>query len=329
MAPRNLVTPALDAVIDVLVDWLELVAFFDEFDRARIDELIGNRQTQAETPAGDFGSDDVERDRVRETIENEVIARQKALGGAYPFDLSADGEELCLLASRDDKIASFYLALLITSHFTGSPILVDPPSDAMVSRMRNRVFQVIGTLAVAGLTRGSAVSVGYPRETKETILTVLRRAEEWGFGLAPRDKPGRHATPRAKDGGIDVIGWPSSDRPPPPYIMFGQLASGNNWRDKPLILEYDLFVSDFLEDAGTGQHNFLTMIPFQLSDELDFQRASVQHRYIADRRRAPRHAVQAFDLAAQGIEVDEIANVFQVTDWLSDYRSSVVANSTD
>lgn len=324
MAIQNIATPAINAGADILVDWLEFVAFFDEFRRARIDDLAGSKRTQLEEPLEDIAFADQQDDRLREAIENEVTARKQALQGAYPFDLDGNGEELQFIGNHEQPATCFYLVCLIASHVVGSPILAEPPAADLVHRMRNRVFQVLGTLAVAGVAQGPAVSVGYPRETKEAILDVLRRAEEWGFGLAPRDKPGRHAVPQAKDGGIDVIGWPMADRPPPPEIWFGQLASGKNWEGKPTMLEYHNFVADFLEDNGTGQHSFMTMIPFRLIDDQQFQRASKNHKYIADRSRAPLHALQALELPDRGVRLDEIQNVGQVVDWIRDYRQSVL-----
>lgn len=324
MPLNNLVAPAINAGSDILVDWLELVAFFDRYHRARLDELTGAEQAQQETPEQDFGAADQGDDRLREAIENEVGARKTALNGAYPFDLDEHGEQLLLVGDLDEPATCFYLVFLIASHVAGSSILVQPPSDELVRRMRNRVFQVLGTLAVAGIANGPAVSIGYPREVKETILEVLRRAEGWGVGLTPRDKPGMHANPRAKDGGVDAIGWPSSDRPPPASVYFAQLASGLRWEDKPMLLEYDNFIADFFDDQGTKQHNFMTMIPYRLVDDLLFQRASKVHRYIADRCRGPLHALNALGLAERGVQMDEIGNVGQVIDWVRSYRDSVV-----
>lgn len=324
MTARLVATPATDAGADILVDWLELTAFFDQFQRARVDDIAGSNRTQEETPEDDFGEADRQDDILRDAIEREVEVRRKALQAAYPFDLDGTGEELQLIRAIDDPQASFYLLCLIASHVTKSPLLREPPDDALVNRMRNRVFQVLGTLAVAGMVQGSAVSVGYPRETKETILDVLARAEGWGDGLSPRDKPGRHATPRAKDGGIDVIGWPTCDRPPPHMVMFGQLASGQNWIDKPMTLEYDQFMNDFFEDRGTGQHMFATLIPFRVFDELAFQRANVVHRSICDRHRAPLHALNALGLQDRGVPLDEIGNVGQIVAWLQEYRAAAL-----
>jgi hypothetical protein len=319
--PNLVAAPASDASPELLVDWLELVSFFDVYKRARVDEITGSLKTQEEVPPENFGDADRDDDLMREAIENEVNTRKKALKEAYPFDLDGLGEELHLLQSIDTPRAAFYLLCLIASHVTKSPILREPPNDDMVCRMRNRVFQVLGTLAVAGFVQGPAVSVGYPRETKESILDVLARAEKWGIGMIARDKPGVHAIPQAKDGGIDVIGWPQADRPPPPHVYFGQLASGNNWRGKPANLEYDNFMDDFFDGRGGAQHNFVTLIPFRVIDALTFDRESKLHKAIFDRHRAPLHALRALDLFANGVEMDEAGNVDQIVAWLVDYRT--------
>lgn len=328
MVPSLVATPANGAGPDILVDWLELVAFFDTFRRARVDDITGSLKTQEEAPPEDFGEADRVDDVMREAIENEVNARKKALQAAYPFDLDDSGEELQLLHALETPQAAFYLLCLVASHVTRSPILRETPSEALVRQMRNRAFQVLGTLAMAGFAQGPAVSVGYPRETKEAILDVLVRAELWGIGLTPRNKPGVHAVPQAKDGGIDVIGWPTTDRPPPPHVYFGQLASGNNWRGKPADNEYPNFMDDFFDSRGGSQHNFVTLIPFRIIDELTFIRESKIHKAIFDRHRAPFHALGALALSEGGIEMDEVANVSQIADWLIAYRAEALASAT-
>ncbi|WP_439572653.1 hypothetical protein [Phreatobacter sp.] len=323
MTKRIVVPPPVEADVSVIVDWLELTSFFDHFGRARVDEIAGSFKTQEETPPDNFGDADRDNDNLREGIENEVLARQKALGDAYPFALDDTGEEFRLERQIDDPRASFYLLCLIATHISKSVILSQPPCDKLVYKLRNRVFQVLGTLAVAGFAQGPAVSVGYPRQTKEGILTVLARAQQWGSGLIARNKPGKHANPRANDAGIDVIGWPQSDRPPPPHIYFAQLASGKNWTLKPAMLEYSNFMDDFFEEHGTAQHNFVTIIPHRIFDELTFTRQSKTHKAIFDRHRAPRHALAALQLHDRGVLMDEACNAHQIYRWLRQYRRSV------
>ena len=320
-----LALPASNAGSDVQLDWLELRAFFDEFSKARLDELTGGRRTLEEEQAEDIGEFDQADDAFRAEIETELNKRKADLGSAYPFDMSEDGEEIAMVAQSDTANACFYLLCLIASHISNSQILNAPPTGEILNRFRNRIYQIMGTLAVAGRAGGPSVSLGFPRETKETILSALRRAEGWGFGLAPRDKPGRHAQPQAKDGGIDAIGWPQGNRPPPFTIVFAQLASGNNWVDKPANTEYELFMNDFFEDRGTSQHSFVTLIPFRITNELLWQRESVRHKHICDRCSAPKHAFDGVTMAGTGVNMDEAGNVGQLTAWIADYRAYALA----
>ncbi len=320
-----LVLPASNADADLQLDWLELRAFFDEFGKARLDELSGGRRTLEEEQSEDIAEFDVADDAFRSDIETELDVRKKKLGSAYPFDMSGDGEEIELIVPADSENACFYLLCLIASHISKSPILTTPPEGEILTRFRNRVYQIMGTLAVAGHAGGPAISLGFPRATKETILDALRRAENWGIGLAPRDKPGRHSQPRSKDGGIDVIGWPVQDRPPPAVIWFGQLASGHDWVEKPAHLEYDQFMNDFFEDRGTGQHTYMTLIPFRITDPLVWDRASTKHKFICDRCSTPKHALAGIALSKLGVNLDEIGNLAQVTGWIADYRVYALA----
>jgi hypothetical protein len=110
-------------------------------------------------------------------------------------------------------------------------------------------------------------------------------------------------------------------------IVFGQLASGHNWEEKPMMVEYDTFMNDFFEDRGTGQHNFATLIPFRVFNELEFQRASVVHRFLCDRHKAPLYALNALGLPARGVPLDEIGNVGQIVSWLNEYRTGALQHA--
>lgn len=325
MPAQPLASPATNADPETLVDWLELTAFFDAYSRARIDDITGSREEQAEVPEERFGHNDREDDRLRLAIEREFEERKRFLGDAYPFELGEDGEEFRLIQPIDEPAACFYLLCLVASHITRSPILLQPPTGRLEARLRNRAFQVMGTLAIAGVANGPAVSVGYPRETKETILNVLQRAEGWNLGMIPRDKPGQHAEPRAKDGGIDAIGWPTCDRPPPAFVLFGQFASGWDWEGKPAYVEITNFMDDFFDIRGPEQHNYATVIPFRVRNQTDFVRANKNHRSLQDRTRAPAMALRGYRSALMGTPMDEHENVGQIADWLREYRETALA----
>tara|TARA_R110002020_G_scaffold74540_24_gene190678 strand:- start:1400 stop:1687 length:288 start_codon:yes stop_codon:yes gene_type:complete len=88
-----------------------------------------------------------------------------------------------------------------------------------------------------------------------------------------------------------------------------------------MSIEYGNFMNDFFEDRGPEQHNFATLIPYRIFDDLEFRRASVVHRTICDRHRAPKYALDGAILAERGVPMDEIGNVGQIVEWLEDYRA--------
>ena len=196
MAIEPVVTPGLNADDYVLVDWLELVAFFNEFRTARLDELDAAIEEQfealeddvADEDAGQLGDDDAgniarvdaEKERVRESIENEVDFRKNDCENAYPFRLGDDAEELVLVENWQDDMFTPYLTCLITTHLTKNSLFDFEVAEDLKMRLRNRVFQVISTFAMAGLASGSAASIGWPRTDKADIVTTLKRAEARG-----------------------------------------------------------------------------------------------------------------------------------------------------
>jgi hypothetical protein len=314
--------PPLDADVWMLVDWLELTAFHSDHRRARLDGIDGAFRILDQEQASDTGAEDAAREERRALIEQEVNARQEQLDGAYPFQLSEDGEQLDLVASRGPT--SFYLTCLVFSHVTNSPILLMPPSPRLVARGRRREFQILSTLAVAGHLNGPALSFGWPRANGATIVQAVRRACQLsGVGLE-RDPPGPVASKFAKDGGMDVIGWRPgiNGLPPPAELCFGQAASGQKWREKdaPGVLEdfYESFYLDRPQVQATG----VTIVPYRLTDA-DYQMHNRRHGHILDRFRTPLAAIRGLELHANGMQVDEADRAGALAVWLGRYRSQV------
>lgn len=314
--------PPLDADFSLLVDWLELTAFHSKHRRARLDEIDGAFRIFDQEQASDTGGEDAEREERRALIEEEVSSRQDQLDGAYPYQLSDDGEQLELVGTRGPT--SFYLTCLVFSHATGSPILDAPPNPRLLARGRRREFQIFSTLAVAGHLEGPALSFGWPRASGATIVqAVSRSCELSGVGTA-RDQPGPVASKFAKDGGMDVIGWKPgiNGLPPPIAICFGQAASGHRWREKdaPSVLE-DFRESYYLDRPQT-QWLGVTIVPFRLT-EADYHMHNRRHGHILDRMRAPRAAMRGLELSRLGTQVDEAERTGALAIWLGRYRSQV------
>lgn len=313
--------PTLVLGADDLVDWLELTALFDPFGVARFDALLGSLSELKETAEDDIGERDRQREQLIERLENEVELRRSNLGETYPFELSTSGDELLRDENWRDPKFAFYLICLITTHVTGSAILRTPPDGELLTRLRNRVFQIVATLGLAGLATGPAFSVGWPRHTGETIVELLTRAAAAGGGFSVRNPPGAYVSPHEKDGGVDVIAWTDEGIPPPPSFYFGQTASGKNWPGKPVSEHARVFGQAYMLDHMTGNHQYVTLIPYRVLDVKFWNSQCQMHRAILDRLRLPRRAWQGLKLAEGGIPVDDADSVDVLTQWLGDFIS--------
>ncbi|MBY5610900.1 hypothetical protein [Rhizobium leguminosarum] len=308
-----------------LVDWLELVALFDPFRTARIDALAASLKQLAEEAEEDIGEADRVVERLVEGIENEIELREKHLGETYPYHLDEDAEELQLIEGWQDPKYAFYLVCLVTSHVTKSPILRTPPADGLLLRLRNEIFQILSTLAMAGLARGRAVTVGWPRRSGETITELMNRAAANGAGFSVRNPPGEYVAPAEKDGGIDVMAWTNELSPPPLTLFYGQTASGNNWPEKPVFEHARIFESSYLQDIMTGNRGHTTIIPFRVWDTRFWNAQNLLHRSLIDRLRLPPYAYTGLRQALEGMMVDEADHVENVVAWLNEYRAAALA----
>ena len=194
-----------------------------------------------------------------------------------------------------------------------------------MTRLRNRIFQMIATLGLAGYANGPAYSVGWPREDSETIIALLQRASANGGGFTARDPAGRFVSPDEKDGGVDVIAWTAEAQPPPSAFYFGQTASGKNWPGKPVSAHAEVFREAHMQDHMTGNRGYMTLIPYRVLNVEFWQSQHRLHFGILDRLRLPLRALQGLQLAAQGVHIDNAANVDDVVQWLDDYIAQAQA----
>ena len=322
MTSKVLSVPPNGADIYIVVDWLELEAFLSPFGTASVDDVISSQLLQAEDAVEDIGENDRQQEELRSAVEAEVRFRSKALGDAYPFQLSDDGEQLEFTGGEQvHDAASAYLLCLILSHVTKSPILRVPPDPEIVRQARKRLFQILATLAAAGHAHGGAASLGWPREKKESIIDVVGRATaNAGTGQA-RAQPHDVEPKGAKDGGLDVLAWTTApDGPPPEIFYFVQAASGNNWVGKSSKDDHQQFLACYFDTHPMCNLAFLTVCPFRLS-ERDKQYNQISHGTISDRTRAPAMALAALQAAAAGNEhIDEADNFPLIAKWVTRYR---------
>ncbi|TDQ67221.1 hypothetical protein ATL17_1228 [Maritalea mobilis] len=314
-------TPSLSDDEVTLTDWLELNAFFNEFHVARLDTIDAILGEQAEEHNDDFGESDRDKERIRESIENEIDERIKGCEGAYPFELSNDGEELTLKENWREDTYGFYIACLLTTHLSKKSLLDYDVQSQLIQILRNRIFQVISVFAMAGWNNGSAASIGWPRKNGNTILETLNRAAHRGAGIDPRKAPGKYTAPLEKDGGIDVISWSVEDRPPPTRFSYGQVASGRNWRGKPVSVHVRTFEQNYIDMRHCGDVTSATLIPFRIIDVKTWMSEHTSHGTILDRTRIPKYATKAIQILQNGIEFDEANGLPEIADWIQAMRA--------
>ncbi len=320
MASPVLSPPPVGCDVFIVVDWLEIAAFLSPLGFSSLDDIISSQELQGEDSIDDIGERDRRSEEMRSAIEAEMAFRGGALGAAYPFELSDDGEQV-LCGEELENPTSAYLLCLILSHVTNSPILSVPPNAEMVREARKRLFQIIATLAAAGHAHGGAVSLGWPREKKEAIIDVVARAANAsGTGQA---RPAPHALqPKgAKDGGLDVLAWRRApDGPPPELFYFVQAASGHNWIGKSARDDHLQFLACYYEAHPMCNIAFLTVCPFRLTEDVK-QYNQISHGTISDRTRAPAMVLAGLQSAGQdGEAIDEVENFPVIAKWLARYR---------
>lgn len=288
---------------------------------SNMEDLISALGFQEEENEDDIGEKDKAVEEKRTEIEEEITYRSNALGDAYPFILSGDGKTLTLVDLDDNHAANSYILCLILSHVTGSEILQMPPKDEMVRQARKRLFQIVATLAAGGHANGGAVSLGWPREKKESIIQVVTRAVAGSGTGDARPAPHQLEPKGAKDGGLDVLAWRSApDGPPPELFYFVQAASGHNWVGKSAKDDHLQFLVCYFSAQPMCNLAFITVCPFRLTEnEKQFQQIS--HGTISDRTRAPAMVRDTLIAAENGNgNYDEVQNFPVISKWINRYR---------
>ncbi|WP_131618191.1 hypothetical protein [Roseivivax marinus] len=282
---------------------------------------VGDEEPEADQ-IDDTGREDAELAEI-EALFNE---RAEALGDAYPFELSDSGAEICYLPDEVGDPAQAYMMCLFVSANRRLPGGWHSDLNDLKVRLTQRIIQLVATVAMAGLARGPAVSVGWPRQHDGTILEILARAAGMGSCVIPRNEPNtRVARTGDKDAGIDILAWENVVAPQttPGHIYLGQVASGNRWRDKSVWNDKGTFQEGYVDSAGTRNWNGATIIPFVRRDPDDRTREDYHHGKVLDRHSLPRYFAVGIALSEEGIPMDEIENIAELTRWNSDMISEL------
>ena len=305
-------TAAADPV--ELADYLELLALQADDGSASIMDLRGpiNIAGTAELldldPDADAGLTDPEGDETvvdpgGEVLESrgaaaeaEVIAREVSCGGAYPFELDANG----VLSLSADAMCSPYIFMLLLTRFGSTPMV----GKARISKIdAAKTFENLATVAAFEYFGSQdAHTLVYPfGAPREEVPKGFRDAVDdlcLRIGEGSRCKPGGNLSDQ-QDGKLDIVvvrRFP--DGRAGQMMGFGQCATGADWRDKLSELDPRGFCSLWMMEQPAVLPIRMFFVPHTIEDRR-WMHANTLGGIVFDRCRMAYHSTYPGDEALQ------------------------------
>lgn len=333
----QLETPAETMPLTSLADWLEFAAWKAPNKEVSVNELWSAFDIASDAYES-YEDEDMARDDLLSRASAEIVIRSDVLGKAYPFIMDKEGETLSLSPLLNLGQLAYLLCLRLslkeTSLIVGGPAVEDN---------ERRLFQMCSTLCIAGHLGGPAISFGFPRPDHTGFLEKLQKIYPriMPEGL-PKEEPPAISDNREKDEGIDIIAFLKQvDNLPGTIHFFGQVASGANWKSKPLQLGTinKIFSKWFHEKPGSPAFcgMFIPFFPYAelyntkgkavFAQKLNVE--SEQYGIVYYRYRIARYVQEAFDLHASGKlpgPVDHINDKEQLVEWEQNFRALLLGS---
>lgn len=246
----RLVAPDLNSRRVRLADWLELNALTSATQAVSVSLIrslarrMGDGRTHAselDVSAEDGGEPEI-TDRLSDDLEEktaeELAFRAATIGPAYPFELITElggrSQRLHLRKSwmTQETGELIYIFCLLDSGIRDGLIECPISARSLVNAIGN-IFQICSCIAVGGYTNAEVVSFGFPRAKGDGFLPALQSAWSRYGSFRVKTKIEHGFDEKLKDGGVDIIAWRHfADRFAATFIMFVQVASGLDWKDK-------------------------------------------------------------------------------------------------
>ena len=319
-----------------MADWLELCAIQSPSGRIGFSTLASAADMAAEAQPEDISDEDIREDELVLNVQQEITARRTCIGPDYPFSIDDRGQHL-RLADPLTPIGSVYLLCLFLSHVTDRTVV----PATMIPNVDNDVrdlFQACATIAAAGYVQGIAVSFGWPRPDDATFLQALHRTYALFGDGTPVAQPRPAAPDQVKDDGIAVIAWRSSpDGLPGTAYLLGQSASGDNWKDKSIKADAEMFHEYWFERRPGSRHQDAMFMPFCLEPKTPRDDATAQEVLVDLMQRLTskyglvfyRYRIASYGAVGLAVHQTGRANVERVGDlprvatWVEQYSATI------
>jgi hypothetical protein len=205
----------------------------------------------------------------------EVEWRERVLGEFYPFKVVRVGPRWRAVprTGGDRSVRAGRVCYLVCLLISGLRYgYVDGPIKSRLESAAPDVFQVLAWIGARGLVGGPSFWMGHPRPESDGFADALARfVEAIGVG-AIKTPPPPSQQGRTKDAGVDVIAWRTfADHRPAPIVVYGQVASGAQWRAKPVTGDLDSHFLHWMSDSPSKHYIPAIYIPF------------VQHENVSER----------------------------------------------
>ena len=274
-----------------IADWMELQALITS-RKVTSAQLIRSvniiddpvRDAEDEDRLGDVEyEDDVRGDRgILNTVDenlslrvfDEIEYRAEVLGESYPFEIGVAGQNWSIsprigpAGSATGGLAhSFYLTSLLIAAVRYE--YLDIKQGHRLAGSMPEFMQVMSVLVAAEYIGGEVYWMGWPRpddtgKFREALRTFIARIS---VGRLISENPAYDPV-TAKDGSVDLIAWRSfKDGKAGKAVLYGQVASGKNWRSKPLSGTIDPHFMGWFQNGPTKERMFSMFIPFMQHED--------------------------------------------------------------
>lgn len=246
---------------DDIADWMELHAFINgETLYSEVESVFEDNRDENESDIA-YDAANIENDV--NPIYNILAKRDMGLGDLYPFILDTDEIKIKENLEIDSYI---YLFCLLISHLRNEGLL--STQAALLTNTVRDLFQVVATDAAVGEVNpnGHAYCSGFPRPEHACFLAMLRTVySRIGSGIICAQLPQHERY--VKDGGIDIIAWSTYQTGGVNHYLLGQVASGDNWDEKPVEANY-FHRTFFTSYPAQSEHCIrATFVPFLIGKD--------------------------------------------------------------
>ena len=274
-------------------DWLELAALIAP-DRdssgqdlvaavrrtGSIDALDDAEELEDDEPLGEhIEQEGDELERIADAALEQLAFREEYLGDDYPFALNG------ALMAKPGATNSVY-AFLVAVTSVGWSNAAAPESAASL-------FELVSAAALVSYLGGTGAArsydFGFPRRNGPPAFydAVEELCREMGEGIGCSVPQPRTAD--VNDAKLDLVGWvPFEDGRTNQLSVFGQCATGGNWRSKVNELQPVDFCKRWLKEQPAVNPSLAFFVPRQIEERYWPEAAVGERRILFDRLRIVR-----------------------------------------